>query len=845
MKKILVGLFILLIIFVISIVVFLLRFDINRYKGFIIEKASQAIQKDIEMGHISLDLWHGFGFRVTDLAVKEKDARWSDALLKAQDVEVSVEILPLLKRDIQVGRIEIRGLELKLNGEFLKQPAIPTAPSGEKVDAGTAALASLKFLARSIIVKDSVVAYTSKDANQIKIGISTLILNNVSLEGPVRVNAVLSTLDKAKDNVIIKAKVFPEIETKTPYIENLDLRLDLAGIDIPGFLRVFGQSQLAEKINYKLLRGTLTASTDKLFFDPKKILELDIKTSLIGFSSDIAMVPGGIKDLNLEASLSGGEVEIKKLSGFVAGGMIDAEGVVKGLRDLIEAGKPPYIKNFSCQLNLADFDFPKLLNSFGYGTLATKIHGKTLKGNVVIKGDRLFLEPAKVFDSIFSISISKLDTDMVPVRGGLEDMDLDAGLENGDIIVKKLSGLVLGGAISAKGTVKNIAGLVSRKAPFEAEDAYIQLNLGDFDISEILEIAGKKDIASKIKGKTITGNVIIKSKKIKKEVPQDLFISISQGMTDIVPIQGSVKDIELEAVLKQVDLIINKLTGSVAGGTFSIMGSIKDVFSTQGSNLEISCRDIDLELVLPKTQPGEPMFQGIVDFEASVSGQGLQQESLIQGLGGSGSLKLSEPVLKNMNILRMAFEKMDMIPGLISKLRENLPENYYEVLRQNDTYFRPIDAIFKIRQGNVLFDKVVVESEGFAIPARGQIGLTGDILIDANLFIAKDISESFIRVIREFSYLQEEHGMVTMPLYIRGKAPNVSVDIDRDYVISKLIVSKGTELLENIFKKKGGEEPAQEQPGSESPNAAQDEEESPSPATLIKSIFDVLNSQNR
>jgi hypothetical protein len=255
--------------------------------------------------------------------------------------------------------------------------------------------------------------------------------------------------------------------------------------------------------------------------------------------------------------------------------------------------------------------------------------------------------------------------------------------------------------------------------------------------------------------------------------------------------------------------------------------------------------------LLPQTSPEASSFKGIADLKATITGQGLQQDQLMQSLTGSGSLKVDKPVLKNMNILRIAFEKMDMIPGLVARLRENLPENYTEVLKQNDTNFKPMDINYTISQGKLVFKDTNIESDGFLVKSQGEVGLLGDIQIGSYLFIASDLSLAFINIVRELRFLANEQGMINMPLSITGKAPQVSVNIDRDYVLRKLVVSKGSELLENIFKKKDkSQEEPRSQPGetkqdTDSSNVQQKKDRSSEPATLIKSIFDIIGSQDK
>jgi hypothetical protein len=190
-----------------------------------------------------------------------------------------------------------------------------------------------------------------------------------------------------------------------------------------------------------------------------------------------------------------------------------------------------------------------------------------------------------------------------------------------------------------------------------------------------------------------------------------------------------------------------------------------------------------------------------------------------------------------------------MIPGLVAKLKENLPQNYLDVLNKSDTQFKPIEASYTISQGNVTFKGLSVESDGFIVISSGSVGFLGDVKLDSQLFILPDLSKAFVGIVKELRYLQDQEGMINMPLFIVGKAPQVSVDIDRQYLLNKLLISKGTELLGDLLSgKKGSGQETQIQPDSQQQNAVQTdnqqgEEKAPEPASIFKSIFDAIGSQ--
>jgi len=199
--------------------------------------------------------------------------------------------------------------------------------------------------------------------------------------------------------------------------------------------------------------------------------------------------------------------------------------------------------------------------------------------------------------------------------------------------------------------------------------------------------------------------------------------------------------------------------------------------------------------------PGNsPSFRCSLDLNMSIIIDSLSQEDMLKTLSARGDARLQNAVLDNMNVLKVALDKLNMLPDLVQKLKDNLPEKYSRLLSRNDTSFKPMNAAFQIKDSRIYFDELLMESDAFYLTGKGSIGMDQDIEISADLFIPKDLSDAFTNTVPELKYLTDNNGIITMPLEIRGKAPNVSVMPNLEYVIKRLFTSKGQELLNRLFK---------------------------------------------
>lgn len=232
----------------------------------------------------------------------------------------------------------------------------------------------------------------------------------------------------------------------------------------------------------------------------------------------------------------------------------------------------------------------------------------------------------------------------------------------------------------------------------------------------------------------------------------------------------------------------------------------------KAENLDASVRllpllkkDIQIKrLFIPELRinPGNsPSFRCSLDLNINILINSLSQEDMLKTLSAKGNAKLQNAVLDNVNVLAATLDKLNMLPDLVQKLKNNLPERYSSLLSQNYTAFKPINADFEIRDTSIWFDKLHVESDTFYFTANGSVGMIDqDLQISADLFIPKDLSVALINTAPELKYLADNNGLITMPLEISGKMPNIAVMPDLKYVLQKLLIPKGQELLNKLFK---------------------------------------------
>jgi AsmA protein len=108
MRKALIGIGIFIVVVIAGLLIFAATFDVNRYRGTIQSQLEQHLGRQVALGDMHLNLFPP-RFRVENLAVKDDPQFSKDvAFVKAQALEVSVKLMPLLHKDVQIESINLQ-----------------------------------------------------------------------------------------------------------------------------------------------------------------------------------------------------------------------------------------------------------------------------------------------------------------------------------------------------------------------------------------------------------------------------------------------------------------------------------------------------------------------------------------------------------------------------------------------------------------------------------------------------------------------------------------------------------------------------------------------------------------
>lgn len=257
MKKILIGLLVIIVLIVGALVAFVMTFDVEKYRPQIEAQATNAIGRKISFGGpISMSLWPSLAIQVQDVRVANPTWTEKRSMLTAGTIDFSIAIMPLLQRKIAIERVFLDNIELSLEesakGEknwllpIFDQTGKPATPEPAPVleEDGTKA-PPLSLDVSQITLSNVRFSHRLGRANDTPV-VHELLLNRVTVRAPEnqRVGLDATGVFAGEEfNIGLRAGTLAELQAKTPFqvaltVTAVDSDMEVQGtVDMSGPLK--------------------------------------------------------------------------------------------------------------------------------------------------------------------------------------------------------------------------------------------------------------------------------------------------------------------------------------------------------------------------------------------------------------------------------------------------------------------------------------------------------------------------------------------------------------------------------------------------------------------------------
>jgi uncharacterized protein involved in outer membrane biogenesis len=308
---------------------------INRNKTYLLAQAEQTLGRQVTVEEIGVTVWGGIGMRLSNFAVADDPAFSQEEFLRAADLQVNVEFLPLLWRELRVRRFIlhqpvitiIRDKQGQLNFASLGgSPSKEQASSQEQ--SGTAetpspATTAFPLFAAFLNISNGTVRYIDRqEQTDFRVSQLDLTVEDLSFDQPFTL-ALNTALLAERQNLKLHSRVGP-----------LGSTLDLTNLPVEGTLEidsldVSALQQALPHLTQQLpqglglsgpLRATMSiAGTVGQLTLPK----VDLTTAVFAASKPNVKLSGrlgplgtDLKDLSLKGDLELGPVALAQLTRF-------------------------------------------------------------------------------------------------------------------------------------------------------------------------------------------------------------------------------------------------------------------------------------------------------------------------------------------------------------------------------------------------------------------------------------------------------------------------------------------------------------------------------------------------
>jgi len=256
MRKIAIVIGIVVVVTVLAVGIFVATFNPNNYRGTLQTKLEQQLDRKVALGNMELGLFP-LRFRVYNLSIADDPKFGTRAFVQTQELSVSVKLLPLLSKSVQIDSLALErpSVELIKNAQGMwnfasigqKTPATPSSSPSS----------SQQFSLGELAINDGLVAITDLQDRKPRTVYDhiNLKLTDFAPDSPFNLDASVHLPGAGSQEVSLKGKGGP-LSHANPATTPFKGTLDLKGVEIAG-LQKFLQSPALVNTD-----GVLSGHTD-------------------------------------------------------------------------------------------------------------------------------------------------------------------------------------------------------------------------------------------------------------------------------------------------------------------------------------------------------------------------------------------------------------------------------------------------------------------------------------------------------------------------------------------------------------------------------------------------------
>ncbi|MCI0484676.1 MAG: AsmA family protein [candidate division NC10 bacterium] len=797
---------------------------VKRNKDYILAQVEQALGRKVTVEDIGVTLWGGIGVRLKNLTLADDRAFSTQDFLRAADLQVNVEFLPLLRKELRVKRLILRKPVVTairdkggafnfatIGGPGRAEPqkktegVPPSSTTGTKV---------LPFLVSLVDVAAGELHYIDHKAGvELRATQVDLNIKDLGFDRPVSMT-LAAAINSDRRNLAVQGKIGPlppGVSLDDPKGLRLSGDVNLGPVTFADLRRL---PVLAESLPAELKGDgalSLTAHVDGTLEDMALSGKGEGTAATISFGERFRKPQGVPLLLSWDARVTQNEIALKKAK-------IELHTLELTGNGAVTRGSSPAVR-LALDSNRSDIAgwekiFPalrgqKLAGSF---EVHTRIQGRMAK-------DRL---P----DINGSLTLTELRATLPQVPQPLTTKSATVNFTG--------QGAALGETPFSIGKSQmRLAAQAERLAPISLT---YRLAAPELWLADLREGRGAGKTPEVLRQVTGEGRAWMEKG-----------IFSSQGK--ISSARGTINDInytDLQAAFSMAGQVvtIDSFALKALKGSLQGRGQYDMRESTPRFTATTQVRDVDLAELLHWAAPAAPRhLRGGINLDMNLAGSGNRWEEIQRSLSGKGQAEIMRGALLDVNLAESTLAGLTRVPGLSMLISPRVRNKYPVLFSSRNTEFGQLKGSLGVREGKFLLDNFLITATDWAAKGQGWMGLDQSLDMRTVVFLSRELSTDLIADVKGLKYLTNKEGRLEIPVALTGTLPRVTPQPDLNYVSRQLQRRLIGEGIEEITKglQKPKSPPAEQplQPGTGAPPPAKPPEKRPE-EELLKGLKDLF-----
>ncbi len=795
-----VGVIVVLVIAVAIYAVLNLNGIIQKQRGLILTKASNAIGRKVDVQDIHASLGWGVIADLRGVTIADDPSFSQAPFVQAADVYARVALMPLLSRRVEVEQILLKqpvvhiirnqrgdlnvstiGKTSPTGAVVAPMPSVPSAtgtaplkgapltqaqPPGQQ-PSGAGALGEVSV--SSLVVEDATIVYQDSGAAPVTVSAVNLDVENLGVSTPVDIKLSLAALGTAK-NVSLTGKVGPLISNGS---------LDLAAIPL-AFSAELGPLRMAElkavpQIAKALppdlrIANPITASI-KLDGTPRTIafnLATDLTANQVVYTGVLDKAAG----VPLKLAAAGTRKDVG------AAPQIEIQNATMTLGDLnLKAAEIQLGQNLSARIDSNRFD----LAAMGKMLVALSKYNASGKGEIHATVKVVQKQP-EVNGVVTLASVTVTPPGKRAIVGGLSGdikmagksatagpLTFNLGSGHGKLTVNAQSIQPISATYDFSADVVKPAELTANPKPENAADHLDQL-------------AVKGTVKGAASAPTVTAIVTSPTGTMQNVAYRNLAVDATYG--------GKAVTIS--------SLKVAAFSGTLDGNARATLGA-EPVFNV---GLNLHGIDVQQALISQKSKAADTV-RGQLTGQVRVGGRGDTFDKIKPTLSGNGQMSVANGKLIGVNIAAQAMRKVQGVPGIDTLITPSIVARHPALFNSPDTDLRELGLTFTIQGPKITSHDIKATTPDYSALADGWFDLDKNIDMNAHLLLSKELSRELMSEKKNVVYLANEQKQVDIPVKISGQLPKPSVQPDIQFLAQRaaghLVQKQAGKLLDKYL----------------------------------------------